>query len=105
MFACFDEGMKIMEDCDLQPDRVFKVQQNIRQALRCYYDLQRKLRSLAKQRTLERYFTIDTPSPSAPSSKPDTPEPSALSDAEAEPDAEPKPSSSRQLTLYERLSV
>ena len=93
MFACFDEGMKIMEDCDLQPDRVFKVQQNIRQALRCYYDLQRKLRSLAKQRT-----------PSAPSSKPDTPEPSALSEAEAEPDAEPKPSSSRQLTLYESLT-
>ena len=97
----FEEGMHMLDEHDRNPDRVFKVQGNVRQALRTYYELQGKLRALAKQQTLDVYV----------STRSSTPAPTPESDEEQEPEPEPQPSTSgyksgsRQLTLMESLSA
>ena len=97
----FEEGMRMLDEHDRNPDRVFKVQGNVRQALRTYYELQRKLRALAKQQTLDVYV----------STRSSTPAPTPESNEEQEPEPEPQPSTSgyksgsRQLTLMESLSA
>ena len=103
MFACIDEAMQIMEDKDPQQERVCRVQQNIRQSLRCYYEMQRNFRAMAKQRTIEGYFKQPQPSTSEPQPSTSEPQPSASEPQPSTPQKSPR--KARQMTLYESLTL
>ena len=113
-----DQAMQILEDNDPQQERFSKVSQNVRQSMRCYYDLQRNFRSMAKQRTIESFFKAKKPEgPESPEPEPEPstapsdtaePQPSTSSTAEPQPSTSRKPwtpGKSRQMTLYESLTL
>ena len=106
-FDLIDAGLKLLEEHDRNPDRIFKVSSNVHQSLHSYYELQRKLRALAKQQKIDVYFSksnsttrSNSPVPSTPEPVPFTPEP-----VPSTPEPQPRPSTSRQLTLVESLKA
>ena len=109
VFACIDEAMQMLEDNDPQQERFSKVQQNVRQSLRCYYDLQKNFRSMAKKKTIETYLTRQPEPSESPEPEPsESPEPQPSETPEPQPSTSRKPSTpgkSRQITLYESLTL